>query len=115
MRDTVLPKMTALQILGVLLSSGYPLYDRDNDNGKKSFIVLFRVIQFIDFFTNCIRSDVPKFKFLETLLGTLTYPLKEVYCAAAEVTNLFIMTTTTLNIVCVCVFFSFPNRLWVWH
>lgn len=57
-------KLTVLQVLGVLLLNGQPLFDREHDSG------------------------LSEFKFYDILLSNLNSPVKDVYCATSEVCGL---------------------------
>jgi hypothetical protein len=62
-------RISAIQILGILVSNGLPLYDRDQDS-----------------------VEVPsEMKFLEMFLSNLSHSLKDVYASTAEVCGLALL------------------------
>ncbi len=66
--ENALSRLTGLQLIGVLLVNGFPLYDRKDRFGD-----------------NAGSNDISEFKYLDGLLSNLNYAMKDVYTATAEV------------------------------
>jgi hypothetical protein len=62
-REAVLSRIAGLQVIGILLVNGFPLYDPDVD------------------------TDISEIKLLQSLISNISYHSKEVYSAASEVTT----------------------------
>ncbi len=57
-------RLTGLQLMGIILANDLPPYDPEQD------------------------ADISEFQFFERLLSNLTIPVKQIYCATAEVCGL---------------------------
>lgn len=60
-------RITAIQVLGLLVANGIPLYDKETD------------------------ADISEWKFLEIFLSNLSHSLKDVYASTAEVCGLALL------------------------
>lgn len=63
-KNMKLCRVTGLQLLGIIIANGFPPYDPKKD------------------------GEISEFNFFERLLSNLTIPVKQVYCATAEVCGL---------------------------